>query len=67
MTRLPRVILDVIGVVAPGAGPGIGMTSAGDGDGDAAPHTTAHEIIAAQAEEIGQMQRWRQTWFPLPG
>ncbi|WP_217915463.1 DUF305 domain-containing protein [Miltoncostaea marina] len=27
----------------------------------------AHEIIAAQAEEIGQMQRWRQTWFPPLG
>lgn len=25
------------------------------------------EIIAAQAEEIGQMQRWRQTWFPPLG
>jgi uncharacterized protein (DUF305 family) len=24
-------------------------------------------IIAAQAEEIGQMQRWRQTWFPPLG
>lgn len=25
------------------------------------------EIIAAQAEEIGQMQRWRQAWYPPLG
>ena len=24
----------------------------------------ADEIIAAQATEIGQMQRWREQWFP---
>ena len=27
----------------------------------------ADEIIAAQAKEIGQMQQWRETWFPPLG
>ena len=27
----------------------------------------ADEIIAAQAKEIGQMQKWRETWFPPLG
>lgn len=27
----------------------------------------AREIIAAQAEEIGQMQRWREQWYPPVG
>jgi uncharacterized protein (DUF305 family) len=27
----------------------------------------AAEIVAAQAAEIGQMQRWRQQWFPPLG
>jgi uncharacterized protein (DUF305 family) len=25
------------------------------------------EIIAAQAKEIGQMQRWREQWYPPIG
>jgi uncharacterized protein (DUF305 family) len=27
----------------------------------------AEGIIAAQAKEIGQMQRWREAWFPPRG
>jgi uncharacterized protein (DUF305 family) len=27
----------------------------------------ANEIIAAQAKEIGQMQRWREQWYPPLG
>ena len=27
----------------------------------------AQEIIAAQSREIGQMQRWRQAWYPPLG
>jgi len=27
----------------------------------------AREIMAAQAEEIGQMQRWREQWYPPVG
>ena len=29
--------------------------------------TLTDEIIAAQAKEIGQMQQWRETWFPPLG
>ena len=27
----------------------------------------ADEITAAQAKEIGQMQQWREAWFPPLG
>jgi uncharacterized protein (DUF305 family) len=27
----------------------------------------AEEIISAQAKEIGQMQQWRETWYPPRG
>jgi uncharacterized protein (DUF305 family) len=29
--------------------------------------TMAGEIIAAQSKEIGEMQEWREQWFPPIG
>ncbi len=29
--------------------------------------TLAARIISAQAKEIGQMQRWREQWYPPVG
>lgn len=29
--------------------------------------TLANEIVVAQAKEVGEMQRWREQWYPPAG